>query len=193
MTTTTTTTAPPTPPTSMEATCSKKLQRIVSVLKCRNSSITHLHVYGTSASAKDEVMQKAIEEVQQNDEVMILRVNCYVHHGSPKQFCRALYNLLPHVKSEKKSENVEDVFAACIEELGHVKPNIMVIILDNSELLLSFSTSFLQAFFSYNGAIKVVTVARLPWTRFEITEYISSPVQFAFEALSKSNSGRSLG
>lgn len=55
-----------------EATCSKKLWQIVSVLRCRNSSITHLHVYGTTAGPKDEVMQKVIEEVKENDEVCFL-------------------------------------------------------------------------------------------------------------------------
>ncbi|EFO27437.1 origin recognition complex subunit 5 [Loa loa] len=174
---------------AMEATCSKKLWQIVSVLRCRNSSITHLHVYGTTAGPKDEVMQKVIEEVKENDEVMVLRVNCYVNHRSHKLFCQGLYNLLPHSKPGKKIENLESVFEECKTELQYVKSVIMVVILNNAEMLLNFPPSFLQALFSipkkYGGTIKLVSVARLPWTRFEITEHISSPVQFAFEALSK--------
>ncbi|KAK6112523.1 Origin recognition complex (ORC) subunit 5 C-terminus family protein [Brugia pahangi] len=173
----------------MEATCSKKLWQIVSVLRCRNSSITHLHVYGTTAGPRDEVMQKVIEEVKENDEVMVLRVNCYVNHRSHKLFCQGLYNLLPHSKSGKKIENLESVFEECKAELQYVKSVVMVIVLNNSEMLLNFPPSFLQALFSipkkYGGTVKLVSVARLPWTRFEITEHISSPVQFAFEALSK--------
>ncbi|VDK61253.1 unnamed protein product [Onchocerca ochengi] len=175
----------------MEATCSKKLWQIVSVLRCRNSSITHLHVYGTTAGAKDEVVQKVIEEVKENDEVMVLRVNCYVNHRSHKLFCQGLYNLLPHSKPGKKIENLESVFEECKTELHCVKSVIMVIILNNAEMLLNFPPRFLQALFSipkkYGGTIKLVSVARLPWTRFEITEHISSPVQFAFEALSKAD------
>ncbi|OZC10170.1 hypothetical protein X798_02760 [Onchocerca flexuosa] len=175
----------------MEATCSKKLWQIVSVLRCRNSSITHVHVYGTTAGAKDEVVQKVIEEVKENDEVMVLRVNCYVNHRSHKLFCQGLYNLLPHSKPGKKIENLESVFEECKIELHCMKSVIMVIILNNAEMLLNFPPSFLQALFSipkkYGGTIKLVSVARLPWTRFEITEHISSPVQFAFEALSKAD------
>ncbi|KAM3728441.1 Origin recognition complex subunit [Dirofilaria immitis] len=175
---------------AMEATCSKKLWQIVSVLRCRNSSITHLHVYGTTAGPKDEVMQKVIEEIKENDEIMVLRVNCYVNHRSHKLFCQGLYNLLPHSKPGKKIENLESVFEECKTELQYVKSVVMVIILNNAEMLLNFPPSFLQALFSipkkYGGTIKLVSVARLPWTRFEITEHISSPVQFAFEALSKS-------
>ncbi|VDM13506.1 unnamed protein product [Wuchereria bancrofti] len=172
----------------MEATCSKKLWQIVSLLRCRNSSITHLHVYGT-IGPRDEVMQKVIEEVKENDEVMVLRVNCYVNHRSHKLFCQGLYNLLPHSKSGKKIENLESVFEECKAELQYVKSVVMVIVLNNSEMLLNFPPSFLQTLFSipkkYGGTVKLVSVARLPWTRFEITEHISSPVQFAFEALSK--------
>ncbi|KAL3990248.1 Origin recognition complex (ORC) subunit 5 C-terminus family protein [Acanthocheilonema viteae] len=174
---------------AMEATCSKKLWQIVSVLRCRNSSISHLHVYGTTAGPRDEVMHKVIEEVKENDEVMVLRINCYVNHRSHKLFCQGLYNLLPHSKSGKKVENLESVFEECKAELEYVKSVVMVVILNNAEMLLNFPPSFLQALFSipkkYGGTIKLVSVARLPWTRFEITEHISSPVQFAFEALSK--------
>ncbi|VDN00714.1 unnamed protein product [Thelazia callipaeda] len=174
---------------AMEATCSKKLWQIVSVLKCRNSSITHLHVYGTSAGPKDEVMQKVIQEVEDSDEVMVLRVNCYMNHRSHKLFCRGLYNLLPHSKSGKKVDDLESVFEECRAELECMKSAVMVIVLNDAEMLLNFSPSFLQALFSvpkkYGGTIKLVSVARLPWTRFEITEHISSPVQFAFEAFSK--------
>lgn len=63
---------------AMEATCSKKLWQIVSVLRCRNSSITHLHVYGTTAGPRDEVMQKVVEEVKENDEVCFFEQNFHV-------------------------------------------------------------------------------------------------------------------
>ncbi|MCP9263008.1 BMA-ORC-5 [Dirofilaria immitis] len=203
---------------AMEATCSKKLWQIVSVLRCRNSSITHLHVYGTTAGPKDEVMQKVIEEIKENDEVcfpveMLLRV----FHVKKVEYV-VEEGLLLYWIFGKLSE--------CKTELQYVKSVVMVIILNNAEMLLNFPPSFCRhsfpfpkgilhddgpkecliisiksmkyflvyfteclldaLLFQYGGTIKLVSVARLPWTRFEITEHISSPVQFAFEALSKS-------
>lgn len=79
---------------------------------------------------------------------MVLRVNCYVNHRSHKLFCQSLYNMLPHSKSGKKVENLENVFEECKAELEYVKSVVMVVILNNAEMLLNFPPSFLQSLFS---------------------------------------------
>lgn len=79
----------------------------------------------------------------------MLRVNCYVNHGSQKLFCRGLYNLLSHSIRGKKVENLESVFEECSAELQYVKSVVMVVVLNNADALIkNFPPSFLQALFS---------------------------------------------